>query len=115
MYPFPQICTIILAIVGSISCGDVSKKEKRGLIGLGLGSGGGHLGSGGLSLSGGLGGGSLGKLSEDYCFMLSNFLKWRNEKVLGEKCFIIKKTKYYLEIKNIFDNFSYLLRWMLKV
>lgn len=63
MYFFPQICTTVLAIIGSISCGEASKKEKRGLISLGYGSGGGHLGSGGLSLSGGygLGGGSLGK------------------------------------------------------
>lgn len=54
----------LVALVGTISCEDKpTKKDKRGLLGLGYG---GHIGSGGLALGGyGIGSSSLGE-----CLML---------------------------------------------
>lgn len=54
-----QILAIVV-LVGTISCEDKpTKKDKRGLLGLGYG---GHIGSGGLALGGhGFGSSSLGK------------------------------------------------------
>lgn len=57
-----QILALIV-LVGSISCEEKStKKQKRGLLGLGYGASLGHIGPGGLALSGGYGSSSLGKL-----------------------------------------------------